>query len=44
MLIECGADLTTQNNYGWTPLHFASQMGHILLEHGANSGAHDNVN
>ena len=26
MLIELGADATAQDNYGWTPLHFASHI------------------
>jgi ankyrin repeat protein len=40
-LIERGADLTAQNNYGETPLHVASQMGQVvvarmLIERGAD--------
>ncbi|RKK73949.1 hypothetical protein BFJ68_g18190, partial [Fusarium oxysporum] len=41
MLLEKGADITTTNNYGWTPLHVASNNGHaevvkMFLEKGAN--------
>jgi ankyrin repeat protein len=43
-LIEHGADVTTQNNNGWTPLHFAADsygsdnvnLVRFLVEHGAD--------
>ncbi|KAK7219150.1 hypothetical protein V2G26_007153 [Clonostachys chloroleuca] len=41
MLLEKGADLTTQNNDSWTPLNMASSKGHakvvkMLLDKGAD--------
>jgi ankyrin repeat protein len=38
VLLELGADVTTQNKYGLTPLHLTSQaeVGQILLERRAN--------
>jgi ankyrin repeat protein len=47
VLLEHGADTTAQDNDGSTPLHLASQEGHveaarILLEHGAETTAQDN--
>ena len=46
-LIERGADVTAQNNYGLTPLHLASQMGQVdvarmLIERGADMTAQNN--
>ena len=40
LLIEHGTDATAQNNYGTTPLHWASFKGHVdvarlLIEHSA---------
>jgi ankyrin repeat protein len=41
ILIECGADVTAENEDGETPLYLASQEGHVeiarmLIEHGAS--------
>ncbi|KAF8476308.1 hypothetical protein DFH94DRAFT_758363 [Russula ochroleuca] len=41
MLIERGADVTAQNKDGVSPLHLASQVGHVgvarmLLEYGGD--------
>jgi len=41
LLLQCGADLHTIDNGGWTPLHHAATFGKVeslrlLLEHGAN--------
>jgi ankyrin repeat protein len=41
LLLEHGADINTQNEYGGTPLHYASDYGalevvRVLLEHGAD--------
>ena len=40
ILVEHGADVTDQDNHGWTPLHRAAETGmvevaHFLVEHGA---------
>jgi len=45
-LVEHGADPTVQDKDGWTPLHLASQNGHIgvvqfHVEHGADPTAQD---
>jgi hypothetical protein len=44
VLLECGVDVNTRNNYGFTPLDFASVGGHhnepivaqLLVEYGAD--------
>jgi len=46
VLLECGADVTAQNNDDQTALHVASREGHLqvvrtLLEHGASTTARD---
>ena len=33
VLLEYGADATTQNNEGATPMDLASERGHVELEH-----------
>ena len=40
-LIEEGVDVESRNRYGWTPLMYAAESGHVdivrlLLDHGAN--------
>ena len=47
MLIEHGADVTAQNEFGGTPLHLASQNGYeavalVLIERGAGVEAQNN--
>ena len=47
VLLEHGADITSQTNERWTPLHIASQWGYeqvtsLLLEHGADATAQTN--
>ena len=44
LLIQHGADLAAQAKDGWTPLHWASEEGHVevvrlLIEHGADLAA-----
>jgi len=46
MLIECGADMSAQDEVGRTPLHLASSQGHMhvaqkLVECGADVSAQD---
>ena len=46
-LIEAKADIHATNNFGGTPLHYASFFGHeeaisLLVEAGANANARDN--
>lgn len=46
LLLDCGADINTQNDEGQTPLHTATGMERIevirvLLERGADVGAED---
>ena len=46
LLVEHGADITTRDADGWTPLHWASAVGHVglaqlLVEHGAEVAALD---
>ena len=48
VLLECGADVTAQNDDSETPLHVASKEGHlqvvrVLLKHGASTSARDKV-
>ncbi len=45
---DCSSIINEKNEDGWTPLHIASEKGHIeivyeLLEKGANIEATDNV-
>jgi ankyrin repeat protein len=45
--LEHGADVNAKDDYGWTPLHWASTKGHVhvakeLLEHGADIEATNN--
>jgi ankyrin repeat protein len=47
VLIECGANVNSQDMNNWTPLHFASKSGYLgtaqlLLDHGADANALDN--
>jgi ankyrin repeat protein len=49
MLLEHGADVNAQNKNGLTPFILALKCGleeimHVLVWHGADSGAHDNAN
>jgi ankyrin repeat protein len=46
-LLSVGADVNAKDSFGWTPLHWASAMGHSqvvieLLQHGAGIEAKDN--
>ena len=48
ILLYHGADVTAQDEHGWTPLHQACRWGHeevahILLEHGANVTAQNKL-
>jgi len=43
-LVEHSADLTVQDNHGWSPLHSAAFKGHVevaqfLVQHGADPSA-----
>jgi ankyrin repeat protein len=47
VLIECGANVNSQDTDNWTPLHFASKFGYLdaarlLLDHGADANALNN--
>jgi ankyrin repeat protein len=49
MLLENGADVNARNKNGLTPFVLASKHGLaevilVLVQHGADSGAHDNTN
>jgi ankyrin repeat protein len=49
LLLERGADVNARNKNGLTPFALASERGlstimDVLVQHGANSGAHDNAN
>jgi ankyrin repeat protein len=49
MLLEHGADINAENKNGSTPFVLASQLGFseitdVLVQHGADPGAHDNAN
>ena len=47
LVVDCGVDPNTQDNYGNTPLHFAIENCHVnvvrvLLDHGADPTIRDN--
>jgi len=49
MLLEHGADVNARNKNGLTAFILALQRGlaeiiHVLVQHNADSGAHDNAN
>ncbi|QOJ78899.1 ankyrin repeat domain-containing protein [Infirmifilum lucidum] len=46
-LLDRGADVNTRDKYGWTPLHYAADGGHLevarlLLDRGADVNTRDN--